>query len=232
MKNEIKIVAFSDTHGQHSKVDVPDGDVLVFAGDLMTCGRKFWEVESFASWFMAHPHPHKILVAGNHDRMFEHPITKEACVEEFEKRNTNHFYYLNDSGCQIRGWNFWGSPIQPWFCNWAFNRARGPEINKHWNMIPDNTDILITHGPPLGIGDGVGAVYAKGKWEDDHVGCADLLKTIQRIKPAMHIFGHIHNGAGMYQDVPETTWFHNVSICDESYKPVNQPHTRWFAERE
>ena len=120
---------------------------------------------------------------------------------------------MNDSGVTIHGINIWGSPITPWFYDWAFNRERGVEINKHWKLIPKNTDILITHGPPSGILDLVNA--------DRTVGCEDLLKRINSIKPKVHVFGHIHEAYG--SEVSGYTKFINSSILDEHYEIKNNP---------
>ena len=221
----MKIVAFSDTHGHHREVSLPDGDVLVFAGDLMTCGRKFNEVVSFADWFMGQPHKHKILVAGNHDRLFE--TQRPMCVGEFSNRG--YVNYLQDSGCEIDGVKFWGSPYQPWFYDWAFNVYRGPEIKKHWDKIPEGTDVLITHGPAMGHLDQSVPKGLVSSWSStfivpatEHVGCEELDIAVQVIRPKVHIFGHIHGSYGV-EETPNTN-FHNVAICDEQYNPVNQPH--------
>jgi Icc-related predicted phosphoesterase len=239
MKQEIKIVAFSDTHGHHRSVKVPYGDVLVFAGDLMTSGRKFSEVIDFGEWFMGQPHEHKILVAGNHDIMFEHSLS--TCLAQFTKYPGN-FHYLQDSGVNICGWNFWGSPYQPWFCNWAFNKYRGPDIKQHWDKIPLDTDFLITHGPPIGYGDYCNPMPKYG-FKGERVGCADLMDRIREVRPIACFFGHIHNGRGMYISTDqepdllsrEDGWpiaLHNVSICNEEYQPDGNCHTAWYAERE
>lgn len=211
----MKIVAFSDTHNHHRDVTLPDGDVLVFAGDLMTCGRKFNEVVSFSDWFMSQPHKHKILVAGNHDRLFE--TQRPLCVGEFHNRGS--VYYLQDSSITIDGVKFWGSPVQPWFYNWAFNVQRGPDIKKYWDRIPQDTDVLITHGPPYGILD-----QTIG-WGGEHVGCEELWKTVHdRLSLKAHIFGHIHNGYGVEtKPYSKMVSFHNVSICDEEYRRANEP---------
>jgi len=100
--------------------------------------------------------------------------------------------YLNDTGTTIEGLKIWGSPVQPEFFNWAFNRERGEDICKHWDLIPDDTDILITHGPAFGILDRV--------LEGEYVGCSDLLKKIKQIKPKIHAFGHIHEAYGQCEE--------------------------------
>lgn len=122
-------------------------------------------------------------------------------------------HYLCDSGVTIDGVNFWGSPITPTFFNWAFNRDRGRNILKHWEKIPLDTDVLITHGPPYGILD-----YTMSKM---NVGCEELLKKVKLIKPQYHLFGHIHEAYGVYND--ESTTYMNGSILDEDYIIANEP---------
>lgn len=147
----MKIVCISDTHGRHREFNLPDGDLLIHAGDFIAAselGRDFLE------WFSNHPHKHKVFIAGNHDRI------TEKKPDEFLNYIREHFpdiHYLCDSGCIIDGLKIWGSPITPWFLDWAWNRNRGEEIRKHWDMIPSNTDILVTHGPRHGILDEVQA---------------------------------------------------------------------------
>ena len=208
----MKIVVLSDTHTLHRQIkDLPDADLLIHAGDIMSSGFEMREVEDFADWYGKLKHSHKILVAGNHDRVFENKHRLEA-----EKILENHqIIYLNDSGLTIDGIRIWGSPIQPWFCDWAFNRNRGREIKKHWDLIPDNTDILITHGPAYGYGDKLNSHPM------EQVGCQDLLEAIQRIKPRYHIYGHIHEGYGIKTN--GSTTFINCSILNEHYRLQNQP---------
>ena len=231
VKQEIKIVCLSDTHGHHRKVEVPQGDLLIFSGDFMTCGRRFSEVRDFGNWFSAQPHKHKILVGGNHDRLLE--TNRSQCLAEFSK----DVIYLEDTSVIIDGWKIHGSPVQPWFCNWSWNVNRGPDIKKYWDKIPMDTDILITHGPPKGIGDLTIGPHA------EHVGCDDLLIRMREVNPELHIFGHIHNGYGLYpptvHDQPDFTSYPemkthcmNVSICDEEYEPVNGAIMTRLAKRE
>jgi Icc-related predicted phosphoesterase len=191
----MRIVAFSDTHGLHANVAVPDGDVLVFAGDMMNSGRHVYELNSFVDWFRALPHKHKVVIAGNHDRLLETYGTDkfEGC------------HYLCDSGCVINNYEFWGSPYTPEFCNWAFAYERGQGY-KHWDLIPITTDVLITHGPPYGILDG------------PRLGCPELEAVLGENGACWHIFGHIHSGFGQMNI---GIYHYNVSICDEQYRPVN-----------
>lgn len=218
----MRIVAFSDTHGYHRETNLPDGDVLVFAGDLMTNGWKKAEVLDFADWFNSQPHEHKIVIAGNHDRLFETNPT--WCIDRFNLGVS----YLRDEPVEIDSVKFYGSPVQPWFYDWAFNVPRGAAIREYWDRIPLDTDVLITHGPPYGVLDQIvpnvdpliNNRYIHSPAE--HLGCEELTKAIERVKPKVHIFGHIHGSAGTTLKHP--TAFYNVAICDEDYVPVNEPH--------
>jgi|ERR1017187_1531289 Icc-related predicted phosphoesterase len=208
----MKICAFSDSHGWHNRLAeqnlLPKADTIVFAGDFMTDGYQHSEVVAFGAWFSNLPYKHKILIGGNHDRMLE--SDKNWCLTNFSK----DVIYLQDSGVEIDGVKFWGSPYQPAFFNWAFNKNRGDSISQHWKKIPEELDVLITHGPPYGILDSVKGV---GK-----LGCEELAKVVQKVSPRVHIFGHIHSGYGTLSAYD--TEFHNVSYCDEKYKPKNAPH--------
>jgi Icc-related predicted phosphoesterase len=206
-----KIVMISDTHGLHNQITVPDGDLLIHAGD-MSMGGTIQQIEEFANWFGRLPHRRKIIIAGNHDFLFE----KKPSIAETIIRSTNAVY-LNDTGYTFEGLKFWGSPVQPWFCNWAFNRQRGAEIKKHWDLIPNDTDVLITHGPPRGIGD-----QAEPEKNSKCLGCDDLFDTVEsnRLDLKLHVFGHIHGGSGIHQFGQMK--FVNASVLDEQYKPNNK----------
>ena len=180
----MKIICISDTHNQHKNLTVPDGDLLIHAGDITSNGDKE-DLIKFNNWLGNLPHKHKMVIAGNHDFYAEsHP--------EETKQILSNAIYLNDSGVFIEGLNIWGSPISPSFQHWAFMKNRGEDIRKHWEMIPKNTDILITHCPPFGILDKTDS----GK----NGGCEDLLEIIQtKIKPRLHVFGHTHEAYGQTQ---------------------------------
>lgn len=213
----MKIVTISDTHGKHHQLDLPSGDLLIHAGDISSRGR-ILEVQDFLEWFQAQDFRHKIFIAGNHDFFFE-----RATEEEIEAIIPNNITYLNDSGVEIEGIQIWGSPITPWFFNWAFNRFRGAAIEEHWRLIPDTTDILITHGPPYGILD----TTATGKM----AGCEQLGKMIDLIQPKMSIFGHIHEARGIYKN--DYTYFVNTAVLNLDYKLVHPPYVfDWEAIRD
>jgi Icc-related predicted phosphoesterase len=186
---------------------LPKGDVLLHAGDISYKGNKE-EIKDFLHWFSNQNFRYKIFIAGNHDFYMEH-----IRVSELSALISDNIIYLNDSGVTVEGINIWGSPVTPWFFNWAFNRHRGEEIQKHWNLIPADTNVLMTHGPVLGIHD----VVINGT----HVGCRDLLAKVKNIKPRVHVCGHIHEGYGTTQKFG--LQFINASALNETYELVNKP---------
>lgn len=197
--NGVKIDCISDTHEKHWKIKLPGGDILIHSGDCSSRG-DLRNVLEFLNWFADQDYSHLVLIAGNHDFIFEE--NPELMAEECKKRN---IHLLNDSGIEVEGIKIWGSPVQPWFYNWAFNRARTEKeatskhgwIKPHWDLIPEDTDILVTHGPPHMIRDGV--PRRGGHYE--YVGCEELYKKIIQTKIKLHVFGHIHEGAGYtYKD--------------------------------
>lgn len=199
----MRFVFISDTHMAHHEINIPDGDVLIHSGDATYTG-SVKEVASFGNWFQSLPHKTKIFVAGNHDWLFE----RERSLAEGLMGDV---ICLQDSATQVGPFKIWGSPVQPWFCDWAFNRERGEDIKKHWDLIPPDTDILVTHGPPYNILDKC--------LDGSIVGCMDLLQAINRVKPKIHAFGHIHPGFGVANC--NGTQFINASIMDDDYNPVN-----------
>jgi len=198
-------ITISDTHGQHRNLDLPDGDVLIHAGDISSRGTEY-EIRSFMDWFERLDYKYKIFIAGNHDFFFEQEDS--ATIQSILPENV---IYLNDSGANIEGISIWGSPVSPWFYDWAFNRHRGEDIGKHWDLIPDHIDILITHGPAFGILDRTVSGL--------HVGCEELKSKIDILKPKIHICGHIHEAYGQIK-TPDTL-FINASVLDVRYQMVN-----------
>jgi len=196
------IVCVSDTHGRHEEVAIPDGDVLVHAGDLT---REGWleEVAQFDSWLASLPHKHKVVVCGNHDWCFqETPGQARALLR--------HAVYLQDEAAVVAGLRFYGSPWQPWFLDWAFNLPRGSELAAKWAMIPEDTEVLVTHGPPAGVLD----LTKRG----ERPGCADLLDRVRAVRPRLHVFGHIHEAAGVIRD--GETLFVNASAYTAGSRAV------------
>lgn len=209
----MKMTFISDTHGKHEHLTskaynnlLGNGDVLVHAGDVSMMGKSH-EIKNFLDWFSNTDFTHKIFIAGNHDWGF---VKETEIGEEYKEKGV---IYLFDSSVVIDGIKFYGSPWQPEFFDWAFNLPRGEKLAEKWDMIPDDTDVLITHGPAFGMLDWV--------MSGQRVGCEDLFERIMKIKPKIHVCGHIHCAYGQksFNDVE----FLNASVLGERYTHENKP---------
>jgi Icc-related predicted phosphoesterase len=217
----IRFVCLSDTHNLASQFNIPPGDVLLHAGDFSRRGL-LSEIVEFNDFLSLQPHKHKVVVAGNHDLSFD-LLNQPALQSTFEvlrgasaaetKRALTNCTYLEDSVTMIEGYTIYGSPWTPTHCNMAFNLDRGPKIAEKWQQIPQETDILITHGPPFGLHDAC--------FDGNRVGCQDLLLAVESVRPLVHLFGHVHEGYGFTAGL--STTFINASNCAIRYQPVNPP---------
>ncbi|MBT8295193.1 MAG: metallophosphatase domain-containing protein [Gramella sp.] len=200
----MRLVCLADTHNKHHEIPIPGGDILIHAGDCTDGGTRN-ETNNFLEWFSSQPHQHKILVPGNHDFFFE----KERNLG----RVPPDIHVLIDGGLDIKGIKFWGSPATPDLHNWAFNRERGADIKKHWDLIPKGTDVLITHTPPYQILDEIDGGI--------HLGCEELANLLTVVKPKIHLFGHIHQASG---SITRAGIHHyNLSILDKRMRVIHSP---------
>lgn len=204
----MKICVISDVHGKWNKITIPECDILISCGDFSFQGEKHM-VEDFHAWLNKQPAKHVISVMGNHETWVEKNF-QEAKQLAIQKCPRVHF--MDEGLVEIEGLSIWCSAITPFFCNWAWNRYP-EEIKDHWDKIPLDIDILVTHGPPYGILDKT----VRG----DLTGCQDLLNKLLKTKVKYHLFGHIHESYGTLSQNNIT--FINASICDENYKPINKP---------
>lgn len=239
----MKLVLISDTHNLHRALTsrrmgdiLPDGDLLIHTGDFSGVGNK-GEVLAFIDWCqnIVDRYTHGIVfIAGNHDKSFDprfrnyfeqvertgdvsnkKPIWLQQILSDLELSDYG-ITYLENSSVEIEGIKIWGSPITPWFHGdrWGFNKYRGPEIKAVWDEIPQDADIVLTHGPVAYKLDYV-------PYSMEYVGCEDLKTAVHRVKPLIHVSGHIHEGYGYDYDVD--THYFNASICDQWYDPKNKP---------
>ncbi|XP_030004129.1 metallophosphoesterase domain-containing protein 1 [Sphaeramia orbicularis] len=225
-----RFVCISDTHSRTDAIQMPYGDVFIHAGDFTELGLPS-EVKKFNDWLGTLPYDIKIVIAGNHELTFDQEFMADLIKQDFyyfpsaSKLKPENYenvqslltncIYLQDSEVTVRGFRIYGSPWQPWYYGWGFNLPRGQALLDKWNQIPDNTDILVTHCPPLGFLDWVPKKMQR-------VGCMELLNTVQRrVQPKLHVFGHIHEGYGMMTD--GTTTFVNASACTVNFLPMNPP---------
>jgi Icc-related predicted phosphoesterase len=214
-----RITFISDTHTKHDKVSgfLTGGDILIHAGDLTSRG-SLTEIENFTKWYdKIDNYNTKVFICGNHDFGFEYDNEKVKGLLTGYKT----IDYLQDDWMDVgedidNMVKIWGTPWQPEFHNWAFNLPRGDKLKEKWDMIPVDTDILITHGPPFGKLDYV-------PYDNVNVGCEELMKRVQEIKPKIHVFGHIHEGYGYVFD--GNTHFINAAVLNGRYEYRNKPVT-------
>lgn len=183
----MKIWAISDTHGYHNLLDIPSGiDLVIFSGDCANykdIARNSVEVADFLYWMQDLPIKYKIMIAGNHDTSIENGFISRANIE------SHGIIYLYNESVQLWGtYNIWGSPFTPTFGNWAFMKSRG-KLAPLWETIPEDLDILVTHGPPIGVLD----LSLNSDNSLDRCGCSELWNEVVKKKPKYHLFGHIHN---------------------------------------
>lgn len=206
----MRIFAISDTHTQHRKVNIPDCDIFIFAGDGEFRNRI--DIIDFNNWLKDINAKYKIVISGNHDFLPER-LNKE----ETKKLFTNAIY-LEHEYLELEGLKIFGSPYSPQFGNWAFMYSRfSLDAKKLWNQIPKNLDLLITHCPPYRILD----LNRKG----EHCGCEVLQREIFKKKPKYHIFGHIHrpNHQTLKYCKIDRVNFYNIGLLDEGYELRYKP---------
>ncbi|KAJ0124916.1 hypothetical protein J7T55_006259 [Diaporthe amygdali] len=181
LSDPITVVCVSDTH--NSQTALPDGDLLIHAGDLTQSGT-LKELQAALDWLKAQPHAHKIVVAGNHDTILDPSRDREG---ERAQLHWGDITYLCNEAATIecasgRRLRVYGSPLSPRYGNWAFQYPKSEDV---WaGAVPDGVDILVTHGAP------------RGHLVLMSMGCAHLLREVWRTRPRLHVFGHVHEGYG------------------------------------
>ena len=187
----MKIWHISDTHTNQDQIKIPKNiDVVVHTGDATNSHDPFQnesEMITFLTWYAHLPIKYKVLVAGNHDTSIERLLVTKAQMKRMG------VIYLFNEAIEIEKFKMWGSPYIPEFGNWAFMKSQ-KDRNQIWDSIPNDVDIIATHGPPLGMLD------ITDRKDDLHEQCGDyfLMNRIQMIKPKMCLFGHIHNTKDVY----------------------------------
>ena len=210
----MKICLISDTHTKHKLIGLKkyEADVLVHCGDISGNGG-IGAITDFLTWFAEQKQfKHKIFIAGNHDWLFER--NNSLARQVVEDVGKGDIIYLENESVVINNIKFYGTPVQPPFMNWAFNVFE-PKLSEYWKIIDDDTDVLVTHSPPYMIGD-----YVPHSMQ--HEGSPSLYREVMdRIKPRLHCFGHIHEGYGIV-DMGDIK-FVNASCLDGDYMAVNDP---------
>ena len=205
----MKIWFISDTHCEHENLDVPEVDAVIHCGDESNHGNPWMneaEARNFFEWYSALPMPLKIFVPGNHSTAIEQGLVRGSDYPAVK--------FLIHESTEWNGLKIFGSPYTPNFFDWAYMKARS-DLDIVWQSIPDDIDILITHGPPKGIMDVTADIQTA---KPVHVGSQSLMRHVEeRITPRIHAFGHIHDEQGISNFGMVTrgsTQFINCSCCD------------------
>lgn len=214
-KRKKRIWHISDTHTFHELLTVPKNiDIVIHSGDCSNPRDPYNnepEVRKFIEWFSKLPIKHKIYVAGNHDTSIEKGlVTRKDFVDA-------GIIYLENDYVNVAGLKIFGSPYTPQFGQWSFMKARH-KLDRIWNKaIPDDVDIVIVHGPPRGVLD---KSYNRNG-ELEMRGDKSLLNRINKVKPVLVLFGHIHNcndiiNAGTFKFSTYDTIFSNGSVVTDN----------------
>lgn len=198
------IVMISDTHAMHREIEVPPGDLLIHAGDFTMNSMSAERLIDFNDWLGEMPHAFRVVIPGNHDAVVE---VQSRC------QLISNATLLINHGIEVMGLKIWGSPTTP-LLGEAFGVASDEDRAKLYSRIPSDTDILVTHGPPYGILD-------KAVGSEHHAGCKQLLVAVRRIKPMIHVFGHVHGGYGTFSS--SDTLFVNAALPGHGYDLSNRP---------
>lgn len=207
-KSPIRIVCLSDTHDQIPRI-VPDGDLLIHAGDLTNPGTVD-AIQTQIDWLASLPHQHKVFVAGNHDSWFDFRSRKAEDKETARRPDFKGLHYLQNSSVSLdfangRKLNVYGAADLP-TCGGGDNAFQYKPDRHPWaRRIPMDTDVLVTHTPPKGH-------------LDLNLGCPGLLEELWRVKPKLHVFGHVHWGHGQ-----ESVYFDE---CQKAYETFTSKDPR------
>jgi len=202
-QESLTIVVISDTHELHREVDIPAGSLLIHCGDLSMLSRSLRAIHDFNDWLGELPHRHRILVPGNHDRFAEDPSNRKLI--------SNATVLINE-GIEVEGLRIWGIPITP--VGPAFCERSAEERRRIYSRVPNETDVLISHGPPRGILD-------RSPGSSFHSGDQELLDAVTRVKPRLHVFGHIHGAHGLFGT--KDTLFANAALLGSDGDIDKQP---------
>lgn len=213
----MKLWLISDTHNRHKDLRIPsDIDAVIHCGDESESGNEWLnepEARAFFDWYSTLDIPQKVFVPGNHSTAIEQGLVRP---EQYPKVR-----FLIHDQTSLNGLTIFGTPYTPKFFNWSYMRER-EDLDIVWQSIPDDVDILISHGPPKGFMD---VTRDFNTLDPVHVGSKSLTRHVtQRIKPMVHAFGHIHDepsirNFGIVND--GSTTFVNCSCCNIGGKLVN-----------
>ena len=215
----MKLHCISDTHTRHREIELPGGDVLIHSGDIMSAPDPS-QLSDFLVWLDEQAYTTKIFIAGNHDHLFEeNPNLINKILKLFPE-----VIYLQDTAVTVDGIKIYGAPWIPSNREgkaFSYKRTNEAVANYHWSKIPNDTDVLITHGPAYNKLDRVMKPVRKDQTKLN-LGCPYLANVIKEINPQLHICGHIHSSQGILDISEPTTTYINAASLGEDYQYSNK----------
>lgn len=209
----LKLVLLSDTHELHREAEVPEGDILIHAGDFTMFSHSLRAIADFNEWLGELPHLHKLVVPGNHELFLEADHSRRSIL-------SNAIVLLNE-GTTVEGLRIWGSPVTPLYGG-AFGLSSPEDRRRLYAQIPEDIDVLVTHGPPYGILD-------SSPDSGMHSGCRALFDAVMRVRPKLHVFGHVHGAHGIF--VTDQTTFVNACLHGVDFGLDRSPHVFRLTKR-
>src|ERR1700733_10030158 len=204
-RTELRLVLLSDTHQlEREIIQVPDGDILIHAGDFTFFSKSLKAILDFNHWLGELPH-RCVIVPGNHEFFLESDPSRRSLI-------SNATVLINE-GIEIQGLRIWGSPVTPLYGG-AFGLSSAEYRRRLYAQIPEDTDVLISHGPPYGILD-------SSPDSGMHSGCRELFDAVMRVRPKLHVFGHVHGAHGIF--VTDHTTFVNAALLGVDGDLENSP---------
>lgn len=224
----MRIAVMSDNHGILPQIKDENIELLLICGDIVPLSfqsdmelTKWWFDNNFREWAENLPVEKVIFIAGNHDLMIERD--PDWFKVEFPKHSKvtylQHELYEYISTQDGKVYSIFGTPYCKIFGNWAFMREK-ETLEKLYNEIPNNLDILISHDAPLLCG--LGFINQNVRWGNQEAGNPILASAILNKRPKYVFNGHIHSGNHQLQEI-DNTKLANVSIVDEHYDLVYKP---------
>lgn len=200
--NSLCIIA--DTHQKHREITIPQCDILIHCGDFCSFQRDDLNtLEDVDVWFAESPASKVVCIGGNHDFMLE--------SREFQFA---HAEFLEDGLIELGGLTIYGSPWCPDLSGFAYYQNE-VDLAERWRRIPEGIDVLITHTPPQGILD----VPSSGSVQ---LGCPHLREELNRIRPKLHVFGHVHASHGSLKDA-NTQYFNAAIVGGKNFEVRHAP---------
>ena len=226
----VKVTCISDTHLEHKRLTKKlvnhssSPSVFIHAGDFTNFGN-IEKIEEVFYWVSDLPYDHLLMICGNHEvKVSENDAMLKPLAASYG------IQLIHNEVVEIEGFKFYGEPRSREFFNWGWSYNPGQEAEEVWAKLPEDIDVLVTHGPPHGCCDFIPTIDLHTLKPVGHQGCISLRRAIEEKKPRYVVCGHIHEGYGTSL-INETTVI-NAAIMNKNYVPVNDPVTFELRKRD